>query len=97
MDPLIPALANYGVPAILVGCFVWWSWVRENKLSNRLETVEKTLSSTLITVVRENTEANNKMVAALDNMNTTLNRLDKHIDEQDEHLQKVLSALENNK
>jgi hypothetical protein len=50
-------IRDFGFPVALVAFFVWWSWVREQRLSKRLERLEDWTRDKLIDIVQDNTEA----------------------------------------
>lgn len=58
-------IAKYGPHIGLLVFFVWWSWVRERKLTERLDKVQDEFIRTLQNVVRENTEAVSSLKDAL--------------------------------
>ncbi len=60
---------KFGIQIGLVVFFVWWSWVREKHLSQKLDEVQEQRISELVNVVRSNTAAFEMLKVTLDKMN----------------------------
>jgi low temperature requirement protein LtrA len=54
---LINIVERHGFTAALVAFFVWWSWIREKRLSDRLDQVQDARTHEMAEVIRQNTEA----------------------------------------
>jgi hypothetical protein len=57
MPEFTEILKQYGPWIALVLFFVWQSWVREGKLGDQLNEVQKFIRETMSVVIRDNTEA----------------------------------------
>ena len=53
---LAPLLQEYGVMVTLVVFFVWQSWKREQRLSNRIDTIEGEYTQTLRDLVKRSSD-----------------------------------------
>jgi low temperature requirement protein LtrA len=64
---LLTLAEKHGFTALLVAFFVWWSWLREKRISERLDQVQDAYTQTLRTVVADNTDALRSLKTALEN------------------------------
>jgi hypothetical protein len=69
MTDMLPFLKEYGVPTALVLLFIYWSWVREKRLNEKLDEVQKERITELVSVVKSNTEAFMMLKATLEKWN----------------------------
>uniref|UniRef100_A0A6M3LGX9 Uncharacterized protein n=1 Tax=viral metagenome TaxID=1070528 RepID=A0A6M3LGX9_9ZZZZ len=53
---ILSALEGYGIFGILVGFFIWWGWLREQRMSNRVTELENDFKEKLIILVKESAE-----------------------------------------
>jgi low temperature requirement protein LtrA len=57
---------KHGFTALLVAFFVYWAWIRERRLSDRLDKVQDQLSGEMASVIRDNTSAMQSLRDALE-------------------------------
>lgn len=69
MPQLIKFAQEFGVPLLLVCFFIYWSYLRERRLSDKLDEVQKERIQELLDVVKSNTQAFMALKITLDRWN----------------------------
>jgi hypothetical protein len=69
MTDMLPFIKEYGVPTALVLLFIYWSWVREKRLNDKLDEVQRERITELVSVVKSNTEAFMMLKSTLEKWN----------------------------
>ena len=50
-------VGTLGLPTVLVVVFVWWTWIRETRLSDRVTSLEKFIHDRLLDLIQQSTES----------------------------------------
>jgi low temperature requirement protein LtrA len=67
MEQALLSLAEkHGFTALLVAFFVWWSWIREKRLTERLDKVQDEMSGRVMAIIMGNTDAMRSLKEALE-------------------------------
>tara|TARA_B100000745_G_C19981590_1_gene332541 strand:- start:248 stop:487 length:240 start_codon:yes stop_codon:yes gene_type:complete len=77
---LAPLLQEYGVMVTLVVFFVWQSWKREQRLSNRIDTIEGEYTQTLRDLVKRSSDVIAANTEIMEHLKKHLARLEPDVD-----------------
>lgn len=71
----ISLLEQYGPMAIIVGFFIWWSWLRENRMSKQNDALEEYIKDKLITTVTDTNDTITNNTKALECVSSTMEEI----------------------
>jgi hypothetical protein len=72
---MVDTLSHYGPLAIIVGFFIWWSWLREQRMSQRIVDLSDYLEKQLVDIIKEVTKTVEANTHAMTDINKTMDDL----------------------